>query len=89
MADDSIHCNVHVWSILLSIVFVIDFLNSAGILGLCIAILDTITFTVIIVITAFCVVGFLPKSVWFVAKRLLHRRRKGSKWRHVLSATGS
>ena len=81
MVDDCIHCNVHVWSILLSIVFVIDFLHSAGLLGLCSAMLDPITFIVIVVFTALCVVGFLLKTVWFVAENLVHRQHKGSKWR--------
>ena len=63
-----------------------DFLDSAGLLGLCIAMLDPITFEVILVLIIICVIGFLVKTVWYVAERLVHGRHKGSKWRYVLSA---
>ena len=86
MVDDRIYYNVYVWSILLSIVFVTDFLDSGGVLGLCIAMLDPITFKVILVLTNICVVGFLVKTLWYLAENLAHRRHKGFKWRHVLSA---
>ena len=45
--------------------------------------LDPFTFNVILVLTIICVVGFLVKTVWYVAERLRH---KGSKRRYVLSA---
>ena len=74
------------WSILLSIVLVIDFLDSAGLLGLCRAMLDSTTFKVILTLTFFCAVGFLLTTVWSVAESLVYRRHKGSKWfRDVLS----
>ena len=86
VVDDIINCNVQVRSILLSIVFVIDFLGSAGLLCLCSAMLDPIIFIVVVVLTAPCVFGFLLKTVWIVAEGIIPRQHKGSKWRYVLSA---
>ena len=68
------------WSIPLSIVAVADLLGSVGLLGLCSAMLDPITFKLILTLTTFCAVGFLLTTVWSVAESLVYRQHKGSKW---------
>ena len=82
---DSLHCDVQVWSIPLLIVFVVDFLSSAGLLGLT-AMLDPIIFKIVLALVIFCAVGSLTTIVWSVAEHLIYRRYQGSKWlRDVLS----
>src|SRR6266404_9543672 len=84
---DSIHCNVQVCPIPLSIVVVVVSFGSAGLLGLCAAELDPITFKVVLALTAFCAGGFFITTIWSVAESLVYRNYKGSKWLwDVLSA---
>ena len=71
----------------LSTIFVVDFPGSAGLLGLCAAVLDRVVFTLVLVLIIFCAVGFLSTTMWSIAESLVYRQHKGSKWlQDVLSA---
>ena len=84
---DTIHFNVQVWPILFSTAFVVDFLGSVGLVGLCAAVFDPLIFIVVLALTIFCATGFLITTIWSVAEKLVYRRYKGSKWLwDVLSA---